>query len=308
MQFSTSAPPTQRRSSTVASEQELSGEPLLSVIVPTRDRPRALEACLAALAAQTVSRRAEVIVVDDGSIDEDDVAATVSRHLRSRLVRQPAAGPAAARNAGVAAARADMLCFIDDDCVAEPEWAERLADAIVHGADVVAGKTLSEGTRLADAAEFIAMAPARVQPFAPSNNLACRRHVLESVPFAGSFREAAAEDRDWCARVAAAGFELVRRPDARVVHRQELTLAKFIRRQLRYGRGAYQFRADSRGKARLEAPSFYVTLLRDAFAEGPMVGALVAAAQVVTAAGFIGASSASRRSAQSPPAAQTRPR
>jgi len=279
---------------------------LISVVVPTRDRPRSLDACLAALDTQTAIERFEVVVVDDGSTAAEGVAEVVARHPRARLLRVAQAGPAAARNAGARSSGGAVLCFTDDDCVPEPEWAERLARAIDAGADVVAGRTISSGGALADASELIAWAPAAVQPFAPSNNLACRTSVFRMVAFDESYPDAAAEDRDWCARVAAAGHVLGIEPTARLVHRQQLTLARFMRRQLRYGRGAYRFRQGARGQS--PPPSFYLALLRRAFAHGVAVGVLVLLAQVVTAVGFASAWGAGRRDERRAPAEPLRPR
>jgi GT2 family glycosyltransferase len=270
----------------------------LSVIVPTRDRPEALSACLEALAAQTAADRLEVIVVDDGSRRAADVAAVVDRHPPARLVRGRGAGPAAARNDGAAAASGEILCFTDDDCVPSADWAERLAAEIDGGADAAAGITLSAGGALADAAEIVAQAPARAGPFAPSNNLACAKGVWEAVRFDESYPSAAAEDRDWCARLAAAGYTLLSAPEARVVHRQALTLRSFFQRQARYGEGAYRFRRRGSGAARLEPIGFYLALLRSSFAAGFAVGVLVTLAQLATALGFARAAVADRRRPQ----------
>jgi glycosyltransferase involved in cell wall biosynthesis len=262
--------------------------PDVSVVVATRDRTAALEACLTALDAGTAAGRVEVVVVDDGSADADAVASVVASHAGARLVRQAAAGPASARNAGAGSARGAILCFTDDDCVPERDWAEGLAAAIAQGAEVVAGTTLSAGGALADAAELIAHAPAMLEPFAPSNNLACTRALFEAFPFDATYPDAAGEDRDWCARVVAAGHELRFTADARLQHRQELTLGSFLARQVRYGQAAYRYRRRHAG-GRVAPAAFYAALLRRAFGHGVSVGALVATAQVATALGFISA-------------------
>jgi glycosyltransferase involved in cell wall biosynthesis len=166
--------------------------PRISVIVPTRDRPHALARCLEALAAQTVADTLEVIVVDDGSIAARAVRETVNLHRRARLVRAAGAGPAAARNLGVRHARGPALCFTDDDCVPDEEWAERLAEALDRGADAAAGTTLSGGGALGEASELVAHAPAAAAgdgslQFAPSNNLACQKRVFEAIQFDESY-------------------------------------------------------------------------------------------------------------------------
>lgn len=281
-------------------------QPLISAIVPTRDRPAALAQCLGALSAQTIADALEVIVVDDGSIAAEEVREVVARQPRARLVRRAGGGPAAARNAGARQARGAVLCFTDDDCRPHREWAETLAQALDRGADAAAGITLGGGGALAEASEIVAHAPAAARsagegslPFAPSNNLACTTTVFESIQFDESYPSAAGEDREWCARLIASGYVLRLEPNARVVHHQELTLGGFLRQQFRYGKGAYRFRRRSGERRRLEAPTFYTELLRRAFTESFSIGVLVSAAQLATATGFAFAWAEERRERRS---------
>jgi glycosyltransferase involved in cell wall biosynthesis len=273
-------------------------DPQLSVVVPTRDRPARLAACLAALERQT-SPHLEIVVVDDASRDARAVADAVAAAPRARLVRGTGRGPAAARNAGVGAARAPLICFTDDDCEPVPGWAQALARRITAGpmaAAAAAGPTRNgrPGSVLASASQAIAthLAEATIDPatsrmrFAPTSNLACRTEVCRSIPFDERYPRAAGEDRDWCARLADAGHALVFEPSALVRHHQELSAAGFWRQQLRYGRGAYRFRSDRGTLLRLEAPRFYAGLLRRGFAHGPRAGALVCVAQAATALGM----------------------
>jgi glycosyltransferase involved in cell wall biosynthesis len=261
------------------------GKRAISVVVPTRDRVTSLEACLGALDRQTFAERLEVVVVDDGSVAADEVARIVARHPNARLVRQSNAGPATARNAGARHADGETLCFTDDDCLPQVDWVEKLMAAIDQGADAVAGRTLNPPGRLADASEIISRAPALAsEPFAPSNNLACKKSVFEAVPFDESYQHAAAEDRDWCLRLVATGHTLRSQPSARVLHQPHLTLSSFLRRQVRYGRGAYRFRR--KAERQLEPVGFYFDLIRRGFARGFTVGVLVSLAQLATALGW----------------------
>ena len=87
----------------------------LSVVVPARDAAATLGRCLDALAREA-GDRVEVIVVDDGS--SDGTADIARRSAGVRLVSPGGArGPAAARNFGVAAARASLILFVDADVV-----------------------------------------------------------------------------------------------------------------------------------------------------------------------------------------------
>jgi glycosyltransferase involved in cell wall biosynthesis len=275
----------------------MTAAPRISVVVPTRDRPEALERCLAALARQT-DPSIEIVVVDDGSRDEGAVPRVVVRVVPgARIVRGRGAGPAAARNRGVQAARGDVVCFTDDDCVPEPGWAERLAHACRDGA-AAAGTTVADPSagRSAAAAQLLThvLQVSSLDPstgglgFAPTCNVGCSAAVAREVAFDASFPGAAGEDRDWCARLAQAGAALRFVPEAVVVHRPELGVRGLVRQQSRYGGGAVRFRAAVGDDRRLAGRDFYGRLVREAVAEGVPVMALVALAQAAVAAGAVG--------------------
>ncbi|MFP5255477.1 MAG: glycosyltransferase family 2 protein [Acidimicrobiia bacterium] len=260
--------------------------------MPTRDRLTALSACLEALARQ--DRPVDVIVVDDGSVDGAAVEALVRAAPRARLVRRDGHGPAAARNAGVAAATADVVCFTDDDCRPDPGWARAIVDAVAEGAAVVAGPTVvgASGDHVAAAAQLVTNhlveesldAEAGTVGFAPTSNLGGLRRVFETLAFDEAYPAAAGEDRDWCARLAASGRTITWAPGAVVGHHPDLTLRGFWRQQERYGRGARRVHSSGAG-GRAEA-GFYLRLLRRGWRAGWREGALVGLAQVATLVGY----------------------
>ncbi len=106
-----------------------------SVVIPVRGRGADLRRCLEKLAAQTLpSGRFEILVCDDGSApaDAELLRAAVAALPNARYLRQPPRGPAAARNTGIAAARAALVAFTDSDTLPEPGW---LAAVIAPFAD-----------------------------------------------------------------------------------------------------------------------------------------------------------------------------
>lgn len=98
----------------------------VSVVIPLYNKAPFVGRALASVAAQTF-REFEVIVVDDGSTDEGARVVEEFADARVRLIRQPNAGPGAARNRGVEEARAPLLAFLD----ADDEWLpDFLADSV----------------------------------------------------------------------------------------------------------------------------------------------------------------------------------
>jgi len=108
-----------------------------TVVISTYRRRDALSQLLRTLARQTLPlHRFEVLVVNNDP--GDDIASMVtgireelfaSRPDRLRLMTCPLRGLSHARNAGIGAARGEVVVFIDDDAVAAPDWLERLLDA-----------------------------------------------------------------------------------------------------------------------------------------------------------------------------------
>jgi len=91
--------------------------------VPVFNGARYLAEALESVFAQT-HPSVEAIVVDDGSTD-DTPAVVAAFGARLRAFRQPNAGPAAARNRGVRAARGDFVAFLDADDLWLPDKLER---------------------------------------------------------------------------------------------------------------------------------------------------------------------------------------
>ncbi len=110
-----------------------SGEPTVALVMPAQDAAADLEIVVpAALAAMA---GADMIVVDAGSRDETAARAAA---LGARVVMLPdRAGPSAARNAGVAAVDADVVLFLDADCIPRPNVVARVRDAFAGDPQLV---------------------------------------------------------------------------------------------------------------------------------------------------------------------------
>jgi glycosyltransferase involved in cell wall biosynthesis len=101
----------------------------LTVVVCTRNRAHLLGACLSALdAVREPGVELQVLVVDNGSTD--GTAGVLGAASGVDVVQEPEPGLSRARNAGLRAARAPIVAFIDDDARPLPGWASALAEAI----------------------------------------------------------------------------------------------------------------------------------------------------------------------------------
>src|SRR5947208_132283 len=98
-----------------------------SIVIPCFNQGRFLGRAIDSAFAQ-VDVAVEIIVVDDGSTDE--TPAVIAEHPEVRAIRQPNRGVAAARNAGLGAARRDFIVFLDADD-------ELFPDAVAAGVDAL---------------------------------------------------------------------------------------------------------------------------------------------------------------------------
>jgi GT2 family glycosyltransferase len=134
--------------------------------------------------------------------------------------------PAAARNSGAKLARGDIYCFIDADCLAAPDWIERMVARHEQGAQVVGGGvTLPRSgywtlcDNLAVLADFMESSTPGPRPHLPSLNFSIRRALFESIGgFDERFNRLAGEDTDLSFRLRRQGHTLLFEPRARITH------------------------------------------------------------------------------------------
>lgn len=96
---------------------------LLTIIIPTKNRKDILKSSLEYLSVSGVSSNVEVIVVNDGSENLDDLG---TREFRVNIVKNMKSGVASARNTGALYANGDILMFMDDDMWITKEAIERV--------------------------------------------------------------------------------------------------------------------------------------------------------------------------------------
>ena len=214
----------------------------LSVIIPSYHRPDNLRRCLEGLAGST--RLPEETLVVLHREDEESQAALAElpewgTRLGLRVILVGQAGQIPQMNAGLAAARGDVVCFTDDDCVPHPDWLERLAAAyadprvggvggrdVVHNGEVVnnargrvVGRVTWYGRVIGN--HHLVFPPGRVEvQHLKGANMSFRREAAPPLdprmvlgPGTGSLN-----DTDLSLAVRRRGWRLVYDPEARVEH------------------------------------------------------------------------------------------
>ena len=227
----------------VSSPQE---DPLVSIIIPVRNRPAEIEACLLSLERlQYPKDRLEVIVVDDAS--RDHTAHVVSRFPVTLIRLNEHKHASFCRNLAASKAAGEIIAFIDSDCLADPLWLNELVPAFTDpslGAlggmveNYFAKNGLDQYEKVKSSlivGNWFKRSREREDHFyIPSCNLLVRRDLFLEL---GGFREALSlgEDVDLCWRLQEGGSCVEYRPMGRVYHRHRNRLKAFCMRRFDYG-------------------------------------------------------------------------
>ena len=236
-----------------ASGQAASGAFRCSVIVPVFNGARVVDACLDALAQQTVPlAQFEIIMVDDGSSDgtAERVAEWAGRHsyVAVAVLRQGHAGPASARNRGALAARGPILLFTDADCRPVPGWMA----ALLAGFDTpdppagLMGVYRTDQTDLAGRFaqlefedRYARMSQSQQLDVVATYSAAFQRDLfLAEGGFDPGFPKANNEDVEFSYRLSEQGHQMRFAPGAQVYHHHAKTWLRYA--QTKTGRGYWR--------------------------------------------------------------------
>ncbi len=219
---------------------------MISVVIPVRDEEEHLGSCLEALQNQGLSSTDyEIVAVDDGSRDRSP---EIAKSLGARLIHQSGQGPSAARNIGIRAARGETILLLDADCLAPPDWIERLTAPILSGeADVTVGRYESDQTnwvasliQLELEQRYERMSRHGKIDYVNSGSSAFRRQILLDHPFDESYRKAGMEDVELSFRLAGNGARMRFMPELAVKHSHPTEFSHYLRRKFYYAARAYQ--------------------------------------------------------------------
>ena len=217
------------------------------MVVPTRDRADYLDVTLRSLTDQDLTDPYELIVVDDGS---GRGTPDVAERAGARLLQSSGRGPNGARNAGIAAAGADLVALVDDDVDAPRAWLRALVDGARRHpeADAFGGPIRARlegpapracGREDAPITSLDLGAADREVELVWSANMALRRTAFERVgPFDERF-PTGGDEEDWLRRLRAAGGRVVYLAAAGLDHRRagdDARLRSLMRSAYRRGR------------------------------------------------------------------------
>lgn len=207
-----------------------------SIVINTLNRASLLRRVLASLAHLRYAGQFEVIVVQ-GPCTDDTAHLLAEWGSRIRTGTCPVANLSMSRNIGIRMARGDVVAFIDDDAIPEPEWLTHLAaayaDPQVGGAGGIvcdrSGYTFqyryATATRLAEtdwrapgASPSLCFPGSFRFPYLQGTNASFRRTALLEVGGFDEEIEYYLDETDLCCRLIDAGFLIRQLPDAYVHH------------------------------------------------------------------------------------------
>lgn len=216
--------------------------PVASVVVPTLNGAHLLPNCLDSLVAQTF-RDLEVIVADGASTDSTSQL-VASRYPSVRLLRlRRNCGFSGNVNAGLRAARGDVLCLLNNDAIADSDWVATCVETLTQHPDLgsVASKVLFQDGRTINSVGDVfcrdgtARQRGNGQPDGPAWSAAApvfgamggaaayRRSMLADVGLFDEWFFAYLEDVDLAFRAQLRGWSCLYQPLARVLHRGSAT-------------------------------------------------------------------------------------
>ena len=223
-----------------------SPQPLVSIIIPTKDRADLLGMCLDTLIARTTYTNYEVIIVDNGSVE----AATQALFARLptdrfRVLRDDAPfNFSALNNHAARLARGELLCLMNNDIeILTPDWLEEMVSfaartdvgcvgarlwypdgRLQHGGCIVGlGGVAGHSHKYFPKGDPGYFRRAVLHQAFSAVTAAClliRRDVFEQVDGLDEQLVIAFNDVDFCLRVKAAGYRNVWTPYAEMIHHE----------------------------------------------------------------------------------------
>jgi|APSaa5957512535_1039671.scaffolds.fasta_scaffold05400_5 glycosyltransferase involved in cell wall biosynthesis len=214
-----------------------------SLIIPAYKAEKTIAYCLDSALTQSISREEyEIIVVDDGSIDN---TCEIVKSYPVVLIQQQNQGPASARNKGVQNASGSILIFTDSDCDLDRNFLERMVSSIEQGNGIVGVQGCYKTRQKAFMAQFgqteietryKIMAKNKYIDFIGTYAAAYKKDIfLEHGGFDTGFSSASGEDTEFSYKLHRNGNKMIFNPLAFVYHQHPSKLSHYLKTKFHRG-------------------------------------------------------------------------
>ena len=215
---------------------------MISVIIPSYNSKKTIEKCLDSIEGQSYNGEHEVILVDSSTDRTDEIVS--AKFDKVKLIHlDEKTDPGTARNIGIREAKGSIYAFIDSDCVASPNWLDRIASAhnskyrviggAVHNGNPK-GDTVGLAGYIAEFREFLPGQSAREVHHIPTCNISYKKEVfLEYGFFQGKYYPQ--EDLLYNHMIGERGEKILFDPSIEVYHTHRSEFLSFIQHQFRIG-------------------------------------------------------------------------
>ena len=271
--------------------------PFVSVVVPIRNEAAFIGRCLTSVLAQTYPpSRMEIVVVDGDSTDGTQEIVSGFRHrgLPLRLIRNPKQIVPTGLNAGIAAARGEVIARVDGHCEIAPDYLERAVSHLQSGVDAVGGPLETIGTTTVARAIATAMSSRFGVGDSAFRTLTDRTATVDTVAFPvyrrsvldrlGPFDEELVRNQDdeYNYRLRKSGGRILLASDVRSRYYSRSSLKALVRQYFQYG--YWKVRVLQKHPRQMRARQFIPPIFVGALAAGLLTAPFSRAAAVATAA------------------------
>lgn len=221
-----------------------------SIIIPSYNSEATIIPCLQSVTQQQFDEAYEVIVVDSSAdatpeIIRQDFPQVTLIHSEKRM------DPGTARNTGIKQAQGEIICFIDSDCIANPDWLHRMIEAH-NDAYAAVGGSIANGNPesligwagyFAEFREFFPFHPEQFMSNIPTCNISYKRWVFEKygnfpdlMPDRIKIKHPQQEDLILNLNLYTHGEKILFDPEIRIAHINMTSVKRFMLHQYRLGR------------------------------------------------------------------------
>lgn len=245
-----------------------------SLIIPVYNRPDEVEELLNSLAYQTYTDNYEVVIIEDGSVNDcRSVVAAYNEKLQVSYYYKNNSGPGDSRNYGMTVAKGDYFIILDSDCILPPHYLQNVADNLQAGyTDCFGGPdaALDSFSNMQKAINFTMTSfittggvrgkSEKIERFQPrSFNMGLSKQAFEASGGFGNIHPG--EDPDLSIRLWKLGFNTKLFKNSYVYHKRRINLNKFYIQVNKFGkaRPVLDYWHPEYAKATFVFPTLFIT-------------------------------------------------